>query len=112
MRTSQTVSITSGEPVPPLEGRSKNTQQISVILGSAMLHINAARVDGFSIEANLNMPAVVARRIWPPNVVPLTWPADPILSCDQMRDLAYGMDKVMALPRAKWGGEIADLSAK
>jgi len=112
VRTSQTVSLTPGEPVPPLEGRNKNTQQISVILGSAMLHINAARVDGFKIEDNLNMPAVVARRIWPPNIVPLTWPADPILSGDQMRDLAYGMDKITALPRAKWGGDIANLSAK
>jgi hypothetical protein len=112
VRTSQTVSMTNGDPVPPLEGRTKNTQQISVILGSVMLHINAARVDGFMIENNLNMPAVVGRRIWPPNVTPLTWPGDPVLTCDQMRDLAYAMDKIMALPRANWGGDLPAAPAK
>lgn len=111
VRTSQTASMTNGAPLPPLEGRTKNTEQISVILGSAMLHINAARVDGFMIENNLNMPAVVGRRIWPPNVTPLTWPADPVISCDQMRDLAYAMEKIMALPRANWGGDLPATSA-
>lgn len=112
VRTSQTVSLTPDGPVPPLEDRRKNTQQISVILGSAMLHVNAARVDGFSIENNLDMPAVVSRRIWPPNIVPLTWPDDPILTGDQMRELAYAMDKIMAQPRANWGGDLPERAAQ
>lgn len=112
VRTSQIVSLTPDQPVPPLEDRRKNTQQISVILGSAMLHVNAARVDGFSIEDNLDMPAVVSRRIWPPNIVPLTWPDDPILTADQMRDLAYAMDKIMAQPRANWGGDLSESAAQ
>lgn len=49
VRTSHTVALTKDGPVPPLDGREKNTQQISFILGSVMLHINAARVDGFSV---------------------------------------------------------------
>lgn len=110
--TSQVVSLTKDGPFPPLEGRQKNTQQISVIFGSAMLHINAAPVDGFQIEDRLNMPKVVARRIWPPNVAPLTWPDDPVLTCDQMRDLAYAMDKIMALPEAKWGDDLPPVGAK
>ena len=105
VRTSQAISLTMDGPVPPLEGRQKNTQQISVILGSAMLYINAARVDGFRVEDRLNMPSVVKLRIWPPNVAPLTWPAEPILTCDQMRNLAFTMEKIMALPEVKWAGD-------
>lgn len=106
VRTSHAVSLTPDGPQPPLNGRSKNTQQISVILGSAMLHINAANVDGFRIEDRLNMPKVVERRIWPPNISPLSWPAAPILTNDQMRDLAYSMERISALPQVKWGGDI------
>lgn len=100
VRTSHAVSLSPGEPIPPLDGRKKNTQQISVTLGQIMLHINAARVDGFSIEGRLEMPAVVGRRIWPPNVVPMTWPSEPVLTNKQMRELAYGMEKIAALPNA------------
>jgi hypothetical protein len=106
VRTSQTMSLTKNGPEPPLEGRQRNTQQISVILGSAMLFINSARVDGFKIEDAMSMPKVVPYRIWPPNVAPITWPSDTVLTCDQMRDLAYSMKKIMALPQAKWGGDI------
>lgn len=105
VRTSHAVSLTMDGPTPPLEGRQKNTQQISVILGSAMLHINAARVDGFRIEDRLFMPAVVSRRIWPPNFTTLTWPASPVLTCDQMRELAYSIKRLTALPEVKWGGD-------
>jgi len=106
VRTSQVVALSPHGPQPPLDGRSKNTQQISVIFGSAMLHINAARVDGFRIEDRLHMPKVVERRIWPPNITPLSWPATPVLTCDQMRELAYAMERIMALPEAKWGGDL------
>lgn len=112
VRTSHAVSLTPDGPQPPLNGRSKNTQQISVILGSAMLHINAAHVDGFRIEDRLNMPKVVERRIWPPNVVPLSWPAAPILNNDQMRNLAYSMERITALPQVKWGGDISPSSTR
>lgn len=110
VRTSQAVSLTPDGPQPPLNGRLKNTQQISVILGSAMLHMNAARVDGFRIEDRLHMPKVAERRIWPPDITPLSWPARPVLTCDQMRELAYAMDRIMALPEAKWGGDLPQLS--
>ena len=109
VRTSQTVSRTRDGPQPPLEGRQKNCQQLSIILGNSMIHVNAARVDGFRIEDNVTMPRVIARQIWPPNTAPLTWPAEPILTCDQMRSLAYTMEDIMADPKAKYGGDLASL---
>jgi hypothetical protein len=109
VRTSYAVALTADGPIPPLEGRQKNTQQISVILGNAMLLINAARVDGFQIEDRLFMPDVVSRRIWPPNVTPLTWPSPPILTSDQMRALAYSMERVSEQPQVKWGGDLPPL---
>ena len=109
VRTSHTVSLTRDGPLPPLEGRQKNTQQISVILGSVMLHINAARLDGFRIEDFLTMPAIMSRRIWPPNIAPLTWPSAPILTNDQMQALAYSIERISEQPNVKWGGELPPL---
>lgn len=106
VRTSHAVSLTKGEPVPPLEGRVKNVQQISVTLGKVMLQVNAARVDGFSIEGNFNMPAVISRRIWPLNDVPLTWPSEPILTGRQMRSLAFAMEKIAASPNVHFSDHL------
>lgn len=106
MRRSQTISLTKDGPVPPLEGRQKNTQQISVILGSVFLYINAARVDNFRIEDWLPMPAVEAFRIWPTNRIPLSWPSLPVLTCKQIGDLAHSMDLISSLPQVRWGGEL------
>lgn len=106
VRTSHAISLTSGPPTPPLEDRVKNVQQISVMLGRAMLHVNAAYVDGFRIEDRLDMPKVIERRIWPPNQIPLSWPAEPFLTTNQMRDLAYAMERVTALPQVKRGGDL------
>jgi hypothetical protein len=106
VRTSHCVSLTPDGPKPPLNGRSKNTQQISVILGSVMLHINAADLDDFKIEDRLHMPKVTDRRIWPPNLSSMSWPADPVLTNDQMRALAYSMERLTALPQVKWGGDV------
>lgn len=106
VRTTHTLAQTTEGPFPPLEGRQKNTQQISVILGNAMLHVNAARVHGIQIEDWLYMPAIVSRRIWPPNTTQLSWPSAPVLSDNQMRELAFSMDIISSRPQVKWGGEI------
>jgi len=102
VRTTHTVSLAKDGPVPPLDGRTKNTQQISVILGSIMLHVNAARVDNFRIEDRLSMPAVEALRIWPLNRAPLTWPSPPVLTCEQMGEIAYSMERIAVLPEVRW----------
>lgn len=106
VRNSYTVSLTREGPQPPLDDLQKNTQVVSIILGSAMLFVTAARVYGFRVEDRLHMPVVVGRRIWPPNVAPLEWPGDPILTNDQMRRLAYCMETIAALPQVRWGGDI------
>lgn len=105
LRTSQTISRSLDGPDPPLDGLKKNTQQISVVLGNVMLLINAARVTDFQIEDGLDMPAVVERRIWPPNKIPLSYPAKPILTGRQMHELGYAMEKIMAQDNVRWGGD-------
>jgi len=106
VRTTHLISRSKDGPSPPIEGRQKNVQQISVILGSVMLYVNAARIDDFSIEQYIDMPAVIALRIWPPNVVPLSWPTKPFLNNQQMYQLAYSMDRIAAQPQVRWGGEL------
>lgn len=88
-RRTSTVSLARGRPVPELQGMRRNVQQVSFFMGKALVHVNAARVEGFAIEDRFQMPLVHKdMRFWPPSHSRIKWPGKSVLHFEQIRALA------------------------
>ena len=103
VRLSNSIGKIESVPVPPLDGFPKNVQQVTFVLGSALVHVNAARIDNWSIENALSIPIVHEKmRLWPSAVETLVWPRGPRLSGDDVRMLAWSLRKLTNHPHAMW----------
>lgn len=80
IRHSHTLSLSLDDPMPSLDGMDRNIQTISIIMGRLFFHLNAARINNFSIEENFVIPRIWNEcRIWPNPNSKIIWPHRPFL---------------------------------
>lgn len=102
-RHSHTLSLSPNGPVPPLDGTNRNIQTISIILGRIFIHINAARIDGFSIEDNYFVTRIWDEcRIWPDPNCALSWPHRPAPDNEGLFAISNALQAISSSPNVKW----------
>jgi len=92
LRRTSTISLDRFRPIPELDGMTRNVQQATFLMGKAIVHVNAARVEGFAVEDRFKMPMVHEdMRFWPPATDRLKWPGRSVLTDEQIRVLANSL---------------------
>lgn len=73
-----------GRPAPELDGMVRNIQHATFLLGKAFFHIDAVRLEEFSIEDNFKFPIVhKLGKLWPKIGEKRYWPGGVILEQQQ-----------------------------
>lgn len=102
-RHSLGLSLTGPPSDPPAWGTPKNVQTVSFFLGRIMVHLNAARIDDYSIESRYLIPAVWDEcRIWPFQRLRMVWPRRPLLDERGVMTLASALLRIMEASDIVW----------
>ena len=105
IRHSRTIAFGSKQIEPPLAGRERNAQQISFLLGSMFVHVNAADVSGYAIEDSLLIPRLHGPGLlWPWQWDTAEWPTIPPFSLEEVREISNSIESLSQV--AKWGGDL------
>ena len=90
-------------PNPPPWGTPKNVQTVSFFLGRIMVHLNASRIDDYSIESRYLIPEVWDQcRIWPFQNLRMVWPRRPLLDETGVATVATALAEIMAVSDLVW----------
>lgn len=95
-------SHTEAGPSPPLEGRTKNVQTVSMIIGDLFVFALTARTD-FDLLKYFNSSQLT--QIWPIGELSFAWPLAP-LPQTTLVNIAHWLEDLIQHPRVKYGGEI------
>ena len=76
LRHSSTMSFSPSGPTPPLEGRQRNAQSISFMIGPIFIYVLNVRLLGFVPEQHFKFGKI--KRIWPSKMNFLKWPQKPL----------------------------------
>lgn len=107
-RRSSVISLSPTGPVPGLDGMARNVQQVSFLIGRTMIHVNAARLEGFQIEDRFSMPIVQKHmRIFPQLAPRRKWPGMAILSAEQVRVLSNSLEIIGSSAFGIWSRDTA-----
>ena len=103
-RHSLCLSLKSPAPDPPLMGAAKNIQTISFMLGRVFVHLNAARINDYSIESRYLGPSFWAEsRIWPLQHHDMVWPRRPLLDQHGIGSISGALEAIIAASTLTWG---------
>lgn len=102
-RHSLGLSLTGPPTDPPAWGTPKNIQTISFFLGRIFIHLNASRIDDYSIESRYILPQIWdACRIWPLQHSGLTWPRRPLLDANGIAVVASALARIIDASDITW----------
>jgi hypothetical protein len=103
MRSSFGLSLTGPPSNPPAWGTPKNIQTTSFFLGRIFVHLNAARIDDYSIEGRYLMPEIWEEcRIWPFQRIQMTWPRRPLLDSKGVVTVASALAMIINASGIEW----------
>lgn len=105
-RHSGTISLALTGPIPPLSELAKNVQQVTMIVGSLVIHVNAAHVDNFRLEDRINLDLHEGIKLWPISRDSFEWADIRSLSAHDIGVLAGSFEELTAHPKVAWGGNI------
>lgn len=89
-------------PRPPLDGLARNIEQVTLIIGRMVFHINAARIDDLAIEDFLNPALYNGIRIWPIEREHFEWSSTRSLGAQAIANLANSMKALFKAPNVRW----------
>lgn len=102
-RHSLALSLTGPPADPPAWGTAKNIQTVSFFLGRIFVHLNAARIDNYSIESRYILPQIWDEcRIWPFQHFRLTWPRRPLVDGNGIAIIASALAEIMDVSQITW----------
>lgn len=103
IRHSHTLALSPKGPVPPLDGTSRNIQTISLIMGRLFVHLNAARIDNFTIEKVYFISRIWNEcRIWPDANSTLYWPHRPAPDNEGLFKISNALAAIGESPKVFW----------
>lgn len=103
MRHSFCMSREGPAPDPPLMGSPNNVQTITFVLGRVFVHLNAARVNGYTIESrHIIQPFHGQCRIWPFQHYEMVWPRRPLIDQSGMSLVANTLDTIKDAANITW----------
>jgi hypothetical protein len=103
VRHSLGLSLDGPPSDPPAWGTPKNVQTISFFLGRILVHLNAARIDNYSIESRYLLPQIWNEcRIWPFQRPRMTWPRRPLLDDNGVTVVASALAEIIAAADITW----------
>jgi hypothetical protein len=89
---------------PPLMGSTNNVETISFVLGRVFVHLNAARVNDYSIESKHLIPAFHGNcRIWPFQHNEMVWPRRPLVDQRGLSLIANTLETIKESATVIWG---------
>ena len=98
------MSFTSDGPKPKLEGRSRNCQTVSILIGSLIVFVLTARLDGFRPEDFFRLGPLA--QIWPMNNEIIAWPPIRPLTTTEMSKVAWISDGLTRRPNIRHISEL------
>jgi hypothetical protein len=103
MRHSLGISLSGPPTDPPAWGTPKNIQTISFFLGRIFVHLNAARIDDYSIESRYLLPEIWGQcRIWPFQHLRLRWPRRPLLDAAGIATVSSALQRIVEASEIIW----------
>jgi hypothetical protein len=103
LRRSNCIAFSPEGPSPPLAGTPNNIQTISFLLGSVLIHLNAARIDNFALEDRVLIPQVWnVCRVWPIQHFEVVWPHRPLLDGDGIELVADCLGSYVRASKVAW----------
>lgn len=108
MRRASVISRSLTGPVPELDGMLRNIQQVTFLMGRAVVHVNASRAEGIEIEGDVRIPKVHKHaRLWPSATDRLKWPGKAVLNFDEVQALANSITLITRGPNILYSGDPA-----
>ncbi len=103
-RHSVGISLTGPVSNPPPWGRPKNVQSISFLLGRILVHLNASRIENYTIESRYRtFPINVWEtcRLWPFVGNNMVWPRRPLLDRGGVSSVSSALEIALSGPRSR-----------
>jgi hypothetical protein len=89
-------------PRPPLDGLARNIEQVTLVLGRMVFHVNAVHVDDLVVEDFLNPALHNGIRIWPIEREHFEWTSTRSLGAQDIANLANSMKALFKSPNVRW----------
>lgn len=99
LRSSWTMALSPLGPDPKLEGRERNSQSVSFIIGPIFIFVINIRLNSFDINANFNFGKL--KKIHPSNRDFLKWPQKPLRKI-QTDKIAFMCQDFIENPQVKY----------
>jgi hypothetical protein len=107
-RHSLGLSLTGPPSDPPEWGTPKNVQTISFLLGRILVHLNASRIENYTIESRYRtVPINVwdCCRIWPFQHHEMVWPRRPLLDLGGIESVSGALEIALSGATIHWGND-------
>lgn len=104
VRHTHAIALTPEGPKPPVtHDCPRNIQTFTFMFGKAVFHVNAARIDGLTLESRTSVEPIFSQaRLWPPQHTPWQWPRRPAIDVQGIGVLAGSLKRYIDASSPIW----------